>query len=81
MLKLTDRIKQITKPYKLLTVLCLIDNILKTNTEVDLPPLTFPSLKQDTSKEHIILVNIINYYHRFMHLSYINRYNKFTLNA
>ena len=46
MVKLNDRTKQITKPYKLLTVLLLIDNILKTNTEVELPQLTFPSLKE-----------------------------------
>lgn len=46
MVKLNDRSKQITKPYKLLTVLLLIDNIIKTNTEIDLPPMSFPSLKE-----------------------------------
>ena len=26
-------------------------------------------------------MNILNYYHRFIHLSNVNRYNKYTLNA
>jgi hypothetical protein len=47
MVKLTDRIKQITKPYKLLTVLLLIDTILKTNSELEMPRLVFSALKHD----------------------------------
>jgi hypothetical protein len=47
MIKLNDRIKQITKPFKLLTALLLVDTILKTNTEIALPNLTFPNLKHD----------------------------------
>lgn len=81
LVKLNDRIKQITKPYKLLNVLLLVDTILKTNTEIDLPKITYPNLRLDNSKEHTILINIVNYYHRYIHWSNLNRYNKYTLNA
>jgi hypothetical protein len=47
MLKVNDRIKQITKPRKLLAVLLFLDRVMRSNSDFSLPELTFPALKLD----------------------------------
>ncbi len=81
MIKLKDRIKQITKPYKLLSVLLLIDVILQQNDKLKLPHLEFSSLKENMSKEYVIMLNLVKYYHYFLQTNNSNMYNKYTLNA
>ena len=79
--KLMERVKKITKPYKLITVLLLVDQLMKTSNNFDLPEFSFLSLRQKDSKECIILMNMLKYYHYFLKLNDMNKYNKYVTNV
>lgn len=48
--KLSERIRQITKPYKLLTVMLFIDTLMKSNSKIALPAIEYPNLILNKSK-------------------------------
>lgn len=80
MIKFTQRVKKITKPFKLLTVMLFMDCLVKTNNEFKMPELTYPELKMGSSKEQILLINIVRYFHYFLQVCSASRFNKLTSN-
>ena len=50
MVKLRERVKNITKPYKLLTVLLFFDQLMKSSVDVVYPQVAFLGLKLEDTK-------------------------------
>ena len=79
---LSQRMSQTTKPHKMLSVLALVDNILKTVPNTSLPKYQFNDLKvNQKSKEHLLLVNVGKYYDYFLKLNNESKYHIETVNA
>ena len=64
----------------MLNTLLLIDHISKCNPRLSLPNAIIANLKQDATKESIILINAIRYYHYFLQCNMANRFNLETVN-
>ena len=67
--KLMERVKKMTKPNKLLSVLLLLDHMMKTSNSFELPELSFLSLRLKDSKSCIMMANMVQYYHYFLKLN------------
>ena len=80
MSKLNERIKQITKPYKALSVLALVDSFMKRGLLTCLPHMEFNELKENMQVEEVILINIFKYYYYFLKMNNCSYYNRETLN-
>ena len=67
MSKLVERINKITKPYKMLTVFVFLDQLGQSNPTFEFPSnINFSSLRNGSSKDELILGNIVRYYHYFL---------------
>jgi hypothetical protein len=80
MSKLNERIKQITKPYKALSVLALVDSFMKKGLLTCLPHMEFKEVEENMQVEEVILINIFKYYHYFLKMNNSSCYNRETLN-
>ena len=64
-----------------MSVLLLLDHMMKTSNHFELPELSLLSLRLNDSKECVMMSNMVQYYHYFLKLNEANKYNKFVMNA